>query len=224
LFLLAVETTCSVQKNPVDQDKQLYTDLAGSKAMTTDELRAWLSVREHIGKPASAEADQSNGNSQFAPQEQPSDCSHDLKEWMASLKETSTAEGAHGTSCLDGSEGARDSLSMQEDPSRHSSKTLSEKQWSANFSHAAKTAFIWQGMQTGKGSVEMQGQWNRNLMEELKSNPRFGLDPFLMNTAEKDTAYLSQVTNFSYFRPAPQKKSPLKNAAVNTRKDSAPMY
>jgi hypothetical protein len=110
------------------------------------------------GKPASAEAGQSDGNSQFAPQEQPSDCLHDFKEWMAGLKETSIAAGSQGTIHLDGSEGARESISMQDEHSRHSSKTLSKKQWPTTFSHTAKTAFILQSIKKGRGSVKMKEQ------------------------------------------------------------------
>ena len=114
-----------------------------------------VSVR---GKPASAEAGQSDGNSQFTPQEQPSDCLHDFKVWMAGLKETSIAEGSQGTIHLDGSEGARESISMQDEHSRHSSKTLSKKQWPTTFSHTAKTALILQSIKKGRGSVKMKEQ------------------------------------------------------------------
>jgi hypothetical protein len=194
LFLLAVETTCFVQKHPVDKDKELYKELLESKAMTTDELRAWLSSREDTGQPVSAGAEQINA-----------DCSHDMKAWMASLRNKSISEEAQGTgSNADVSEGAGDGVGALEADFRHESQPLSEKQWSAKFSHAAKTEFIWQGMAEDRGSVEMQEEWNRKLMGELKNNPRFMLDPFLPETAEKDTACSSQVTFFCFIRPAPQ--------------------
>jgi len=171
--------------------------------MTNDELRAWLQVREPTGKPASAGNDQDDGDYVFTPQDLPSDGSHDIKAWMA--RETPNADAAQDTRNLNGAEGAEDDSGTQEAHSRHSSVSLSEKEWSATFSLAAKTAFIWQGMQKGMSPVEMQEQWNQKSMNELEANPKLGFGPFLLETTEKENACSSQVTDVLFFLTSPTK-------------------